>query len=75
MPNTRSRGELLVPFDLDLNRTLRRMVTQQNPLNCDDGLIRHPPPTVDAHNQVVAENQAENAMKMQPSVARPQELG
>ena len=37
-------------------------------------LIRHPPPPVDAHNEVIAENQAANAMRMQPPITLSQEF-
>lgn len=64
----RSLGELLIPFDLEL---YRRVETQWNPINLVDGLIRHPPPAVDAQNQVVAKNPVDDAVRMQPPIPRP----
>ena len=54
----------LVPFDTKLNRKLQRMYNQQNPVNHDYGLTKNLPPPIDANNQAVAENQAENVMRM-----------
>lgn len=50
------------------------MENQHNPVNLGDGLIRHPPPPIDVHNQVVAENHADNDMRMQPPIPRPKHL-
>ena len=44
------------------------MENPQNIIYLGDGLIKDPPPPIDAHNQVVSENHADNAMRMQPLV-------
>ena len=46
----------------------------RNPANLSDGINLQPPPPVDAHNQVVAENLVDDALRMHSSIPRPQEL-
>ena len=73
MSSTRSRGEPILPFNPELNRTLQRMNNPQNPTNLGDYMNRQPPPPIDAHNQVVAENLADDALRMHPPIPHPQE--
>lgn len=48
------------------------MNNQQNPTNIGDGINLRLPPPVHAHNQVVAENKANDALRMQPLIPCPQ---
>ncbi|XP_069148231.1 uncharacterized protein [Solanum lycopersicum] len=48
------------------------MNNSQNPANLGDGINLQPLPLVDAHNQVVVENLADEALRMQPPIPRPQ---
>ena len=63
MPSTRSRGESILPFDLELNRTLRRMNDPHNPDNLGDRINRQLPPPVDAHNHVILEKPGDGALR------------
>ena len=56
MPSTRNRGEPILPLDLELNRTLRRMNIQNNPAYIDDCIKPQLPLPVDAQNRVVVDN-------------------
>ena len=73
MPSRRSRGEPRLPFDQELNRTLRRINDPYNSINLGDGINRQLPPPVDAHNQEIVENPGEGALRRQPPASRPQE--
>ena len=61
MLSIRSRGDPLIQFDPELNRTIRRMENKQNLAHLGYGIFRQLPPMVDTHNQVVAENQVDDA--------------
>ena len=74
MPSTWSRGEPIFPFDPEHNRTLQKMNNPQNKTNLGDGINCQLPPPVYAHNQVVAEYSADDALRMQPPIPRPQEF-
>ena len=50
------------------------MKNKQNLAHLGYGIIRQLPPRVDTHNQVVAENQVDDALMMQPTVPHPQEF-
>ena len=52
---SRSQGEQKLPFDLEPNRTLRKINNPQNPANVADGIKHQHPPQVDAQNQVILE--------------------
>ena len=73
MSSTRSRGELLLLFDQELNRTLRRMNEPHNLDNIGDTINRQLPTPVDARNEVIVENPDEGALRRQPPAPRPQE--
>ena len=67
MPSTWSRGIPVLPFDLEMNCTLRRMNEPHNPDNIGDGINFQLPSPVDAHNQVIVENPGDGALRRQPS--------
>ena len=73
MPSTRSREEPILPFDLELNRTLCRMNIQNNPAYIDDEINPQLPPPVNVRNRVVSDNPGEGYPRRQPLVPRPQE--
>ena len=73
MTRTKCRGELLIPFDPEFNRTLKIMENQQNPANLGDGEIHQPPLPVEAHNQDQVENQLGKALRILPPSPRPQD--
>ena len=50
------------------------MNNQQNLANLGNGINRRLPPPVNAHNQVIAENPGDDAMRRQPPVLRLQEF-
>ena len=74
MPSTRSRGDLLLLFDPELNRTLRRMNEPFNLNNIGDGINRQLPTPVDARNEVIVENPDDGVLRRQPPIPRPQEI-
>ena len=74
MPSTQSRGEPIIPFDLELKWTLRRMNDQYNPTILGDGINHHLPPPVNFHNQDIVENLGDSYLRWQPPVPRPQEF-
>ena len=71
MPSTWSRREPLIPFDAKLNRTSIRMDNQKNPTNIRDEAFQQPPLPIEAHNQGHAENQLNNALRVQHRSPRP----
>ena len=50
------------------------MENQQNPVNIGYRIIRPPPTPVEAQNQVVAENQDDNVMRIKLRIPRPPEF-
>ena len=74
MQSIRIRGDLLILLDPELNRTLRRMNNQQNPTNLGDGVLFQPSLPIDVHNQVIANNPADDALRMHPPSPRTQEF-
>lgn len=72
MQGKRSRGEPLILFSPQLNRTLMRMENQQILDNIGDEVIRQPPLWVKTHNQARDDNQLDNAFRVEPQGPRPQ---
>ena len=73
MPSTRSRGEPVLPFDPELNRTLCRMNEPHYPDTIGDGINLQLPLLVDGHNQVIMENPDEGTLRRQSPASRLQE--
>ena len=69
----RSRGEPILPLDLELNRTLRRMNIQYDLSYIDYEINPQLPPPVDAHKRVIVDNPGECNPKRQPPAPHPQE--
>ena len=66
MPSTQSRGEPILPFDQELNRTLHKMNNPQNTATHCDWINHKLPPPVEAHNQVIVENTGDVVVRRQP---------
>ena len=71
MPSTRSRGESILSPDPELEHTLCKINQNFGILDND----HHPelPPSVDVHDQLLAENHGEGDIKRLPPAPRPQE--
>ena len=73
MPSTRSRGEPILPLDLELNCTLRRTKIKNNSAYIDDKINAQFPSPVDVHNRVVVDKPCEDNPRRQTPALRPQE--
>ena len=73
MPSARSRGELILPLDPELNRTLCKMNIQNNVAYIDDEINPQLPPPIDAHKQVIDDNPGEGNPRRQSPAPHPQE--
>ena len=74
MLSSQSQGEPKLPFDLELNRTLRKINDPHNLANLAYGIKYQHPPLVDSHNLVILENPGDDVLRRQPPAPRPQEF-
>ncbi|TMW97799.1 hypothetical protein EJD97_004963 [Solanum chilense] len=74
MLSTGNRKEPILPFDPELNPTLRRLNDPQNPANFFDGINCHLHPLVKDHNQVIVENPNDGAVRRKPPIPNHQEF-